>query len=168
MSYDGAFGFVGLYIVQSGRRGQGYGMPLWQRAMARLAGHNIGLDGVIAQQDNYRKPGFALAYRNIRYQGQGGGDAPDLRELVALPSVEVVADYERGLFPAPRAAFLRAWLTLPESHGAAYVDHEKWHGYGVARRCRVGWKVGPLFADSPDVAEALLASLAAKNLFTIS
>ena len=28
-----------------------------------------GLDGVVAQQANYRKSGFALAYANIRYGG---------------------------------------------------------------------------------------------------
>ena len=40
----------------------------------------VGLDGVVAQQQNYRKSGFALAYANIRYGGtvaasnaEGGG-----------------------------------------------------------------------------------------------
>jgi hypothetical protein len=28
-----------------------------------------------AQQGNYRKSGFKLAYRNIRHQGEGGDDA---------------------------------------------------------------------------------------------
>jgi hypothetical protein len=34
-------------------------------------------------------------------------------------------------------------------------------GYGVVRRCRSGVKVGPLFADDEDAAEALLAGLVA-------
>jgi hypothetical protein len=32
----------------------------------------------------------------------------------------------------------------------------------VIRRCRVGWKIGPLFADSAAYAEALFAGLAAQ------
>jgi hypothetical protein len=47
-------------------RGQGIGWRLWTRGMARLAGHLVGLDGVPAQQDNYRKSGFTLAWRNVR------------------------------------------------------------------------------------------------------
>ena len=33
-------------------------------------------------------------------------------------------------------------------------------GFGVLRQCRQGFKIGPLFADSPEIAEALFASLA--------
>jgi len=32
-------------------------------------------------------------------------------------------------------------------------------GYGYIRRCRTGFKIGPLFADSPDLADALLTAL---------
>ncbi len=71
--YGDAFGFLGLYIVQPSWRGKGYGYRLWQAGLAHLAGRNVGLDGVVAQQDNYRKSGFALAYRNIRFAGTGGG-----------------------------------------------------------------------------------------------
>ena len=68
VSYAGRYGFVGLYIVRPGFRGRGYGMRLWESAMARLRGHNVGLDGVVAQQGNYARSGFRFAYRNVRYQ----------------------------------------------------------------------------------------------------
>jgi hypothetical protein len=32
-------------------------------------------------------------------------------------------------------------------------------GYGMIRPCRTGWKIGPLFANTPDVAEALFQRL---------
>ena len=57
-------------------RGKGFGLKLWHAAMAYLNGRNVGLDGVLAQQANYRKSGFTLAYRNIRYQGKGDGSEP--------------------------------------------------------------------------------------------
>src|ERR1700754_624217 len=56
--YGEHFGFIGLYIVKPEFRGEGFGFRIWQHAMAYLAGRNIGLDGVVAQQDNYRQSGF--------------------------------------------------------------------------------------------------------------
>jgi len=74
VQYGDDFGFIGLYIVAPAMRGRGYGLAIWRAAMARLAGRNIGLDGVVAQQENYRKSGFRFAYNNARYAGVGGGD----------------------------------------------------------------------------------------------
>lgn len=159
--YGDAFGFVGFYIVVPERRGQGCGLPLWQAALARLAGRTVGLDGVPAQQDNYRRSGFALAHRNVRYQGMGGAVPPDAPELVAPPGPDALLAYERELFPAPRADFLSAWLALPGACHAAWVERGRLRGYAVARLCRSGWKVGPLFADAAGIADALLSRLAA-------
>ena len=74
--YGSGFGFIGFYIVRPNFRGQGYGLQIWNAAMARLAGRTIGLDGVVAQQDNYRKSGFVLAWNNARFEGLGGGPRP--------------------------------------------------------------------------------------------
>jgi hypothetical protein len=32
-------------------------------------------------------------------------------------------------------------------------------GYGVIRACRTGYKIGPLFADNPELAESLFLAL---------
>src|SRR5439155_19182457 len=66
VSYNGTFGFIGLYIVAAEHRGKGFGTALWRRAMHRLVGHNIGLDCVFGQQATYRKFGFTFAYRISR------------------------------------------------------------------------------------------------------
>src|SRR5690554_5744288 len=55
VKYGKSFGFVGFYIVKEEHRGKGFGWRIWQRAMESLAGRIVGLDGVVAQQDNYRK-----------------------------------------------------------------------------------------------------------------
>jgi GNAT superfamily N-acetyltransferase len=73
VAYDERFGFLGLYLVKAPYRGRGFGLKLWREAMDYLGGRKIGLDGVVAPQDNYRKSGFKLAYRNIRHEGMGGG-----------------------------------------------------------------------------------------------
>src|SRR5690606_21804245 len=45
VSYGSNFGFLGLYIVLPEHRGKGYGIALWNKAVAKLENRNIGLDG---------------------------------------------------------------------------------------------------------------------------
>ncbi len=162
VSYGG-FGFLGLYIVAEPYRGQGYGLALWQRAMDRLAGKNIGLDGVVAQQENYKKSGFRLAHRNLRYQGiipAGPGLPPDIAagESQAFPALLA---YDTRHFPEPRQTFLAAWLSAPEHRSLVCRRDGQVRGYGVIRRCLQGYKIGPLFADDSEIAQGLFQGLAA-------
>ena len=163
VSYDGRFGFIGLYIVVPQWRGQGIGWRLWTRGMERLAGHLIGLDGVPAQQDNYRRSGFTLAWRNVRYAGvaRGMSSRDDVAVLVPLTDVDfaIVCADDRRVFPAPRERFLRAWIGMPDAVGLACVQEGLLAGWGVIRRCREGHKIGPLVADSPAVASSLYRAL---------
>ena len=69
VNYGASFAFLGFYIVRADLRGRGYGLRIWNAAIAHAGTRVIGLDGVVAQQQNYRKSGFELAYANIRYGG---------------------------------------------------------------------------------------------------
>src|ERR1700757_5021457 len=69
VNYDESFAFLGFYIVRPDLRGRGHGLKIWNAAIAHAQARVIGLDGVVAQQDNYKKSGFKLAYANIRYGG---------------------------------------------------------------------------------------------------
>ncbi len=62
-------------------------MQIWNAALDYLKGRNIGLDGVIAQQENYQKVGFKLAYRNIRYQGVSGGKVLNDSSIINLSQI---------------------------------------------------------------------------------
>lgn len=161
--YGEDFGFIGFYIVKPEFRGKGFGLRLWQAAMTHLAGRNIGLDGVVAQQDNYQKSGFNLAYHNIRYQTQLA-DLPVEKKpnIVALATVpfDTLTTYDSTCFFAPRPAFLARWIDQPESRALGYITNGQLQGYGVIRQCRAGCKIGPLFADDPRIAEQLFAALA--------
>jgi ribosomal protein S18 acetylase RimI-like enzyme len=165
VSYDRQFGFIGFYIVIPEARGKGYGIRLWQAAMQRLAGQNIGLDGVIAQESNYMKSGFIRAYRNVRFENISCGlPAPQWPEIVDLQTVPFndVAVYDRQCFPAERTQFLNCWIKLPSSIALGYIEHDRLEGYGVIRRCGLGYRIGPLFADNPQIAERLYLGLIAK------
>ena len=162
VSYAGRFGFIGLYIVAPAWRRQGIGRRLWAEGMARLAGHVVGLDGVPAQQDSYRRSGFRLAWQNARFAGVAQRAArTEPAQIVPLSEVDFVslcAD-DRRIFPAPREAFLRCWTAMPDATGLAWLEQGRVAGWGLVRRCREGHKIGPLVADHPPVASALYAAL---------
>ena len=136
--YGSGFGFLGLYIVKAERRGRGFGFALWRAALDHLGERVIGLDGVVAQQENYRKSGFRLAYRNVRRRGVGGGAAPGaLTDLAAVPFDEI-ARYDASVFSAPREAFLKPWISQPQAAALGVVEESQlkrlWRSQGLPRR----------------------------------
>ena len=163
VNYSAGFAFLGFYIVRQDLRGRGLGLSIWNAAIAHAGPRVIGLDGVVAQQPNYRRSGFALAYANIRYGGVLA--APDAPRAGVIPLTEVplaaVQAYDATVFPAPRTAFLRAWIGSPGHVGRALVRDGRLAAWGVMRPCRKGRKIGPLAADDRAAAEAVLAALLA-------
>ena len=164
VNYDASFAFLGFYIVRADLRGKGYGLRIWNAAIAHAGRRVIGLDGVVAQQDNYRKSGFRLAYANVRYGGTVAAPAAPRASVIALSDVPVAAVEadDATVFPAPRSAFLRAWIGAPSHVGCALVRDGRPAGWGVIRPCRSGFKIGPLVADDRTTAETVLSALLAK------
>lgn len=169
-SYDGAFGFMGFFIVRPEFRGRGLGNTLWHARRDRLLGRlrsgaSIGLDGVFAMQDYYARGGFVFSHRDIRFRVDVPAHPPTARtddeDIVPLTAVpfEQVLDYDRTCFPARRATFLKGWITQPDALALGCRRDGKLGGYGVVRRCREGCKIGPLFADDARAAEALYTQL---------
>ena len=161
--YGGHFGFIGFYIVRPEFRGQGHGIALWRDAMKRLAGRTIGLDGVVAQQDSYRKSGFELAWNNVRHEGVARScERPDTRVVPVDPvgqATPELLEYDSAFFPDDRRRFVQHWITQSGSTALAARRGGVLAGYGVIRPCRIGFKIGPLFADDADVADRLLRAL---------
>ena len=162
--YGDSFGFLGFYIVHPDWRGRGYGLQLWQAAMKHLEHRNVGLDGVVAQQENYKKSGFTLAYRNIRYGGKAQGISSGSSELLPLSEVpfDAVVDYDASLFSLSRPSFLQQWIKPPGGAAFGLVREGRLAGYGVIRACQSGYKIGPLFAEEESGAEALFLGLTNK------
>jgi len=164
--YGARFGFIGFYIVRPALRGRGYGIALWRAGMERLAGRTVGLDGVVTQQDNYRRSGFVLAWNNVRCQGVArrsnlpASSGEDLAP-VGVPDDELLA-YDAAFFPDDRRTFVRAWTTQAGNAALAVRRAGKVVGYGVIRPCRAGFKVGPLFADDADLADRLWSALVSR------
>jgi ribosomal protein S18 acetylase RimI-like enzyme len=159
VNYDHQLAFLGFYIVRPDRRGRGYGRRIWQAGMAHACGRVVGLDGVLAQQENYRKSGFTLAHRNIRYGGRIDALAPSAAIPIKDVSFDLIEADDRTVFPASRPAFLRCWMGAPGHAGRALLRDGCLKAWGVIRPCRRGHKIGPLVADDLPSAEAVLRAL---------
>jgi Acetyltransferase (GNAT) domain len=160
VNYDERFSFVGFYIVRPDLRGRGFGLNIWQAGIARAGSRAIGLDGVVAQQENYRKSGFELGYNNIRYGGWVAAfDAPTTTVSLTKVPFDLIAADDATVFPAARHKFLRGWIAAPGHTGRALIRDGHLAAWGVIRPCRTSHKIGPLFADDRVAAEAVFAAL---------
>jgi len=160
--YSPSFAFVGFFIVRPSERKRGFGAQIWAAAMHRLATVPVvGLDAVLAQVHRYQAAGFAIAHSTTRHGGRVSGVVPpvDSRVRIVGPDlVDRIVEYDLACFPARRESFLRAWVG--QRYTVALLDDDVVLAWGTVRPCQSGWKIGPLFADTPDAAELVFCSLA--------
>lgn len=161
VSYDGLFGFMGFFIVKPEYRSKGIGKQLWlsrrDRLLSRLKPNaSIGMDGVLAMQDFYRKGGFELAFRDERYERKG--ETFNVHKNITSYSEKYLQKLQlmdSFCFGVPRTRFLLQWLQLPESRTFTFIQNQELKGYVLLRKAGTGYKIGPLFAENYPVAEAL-------------
>lgn len=181
--YNASYGFIGLFLVVPPQRGRGYGLQLWRHALQHLADVPcVGLEAAPDRIDDYAGWGFAPASPTTRWQrlAATGKPAPSpaapeppwcLLEGGAIPAAAVQRfDAERE--PSPRPHFLRQWLRHPAGTVLALVDRRGvCHGFGRVRPCLLangdGWRLGPLVAESPAAAVALLEGLLQRHPGTV-
>lgn len=160
-------GFMGLFIMRADLRQQGLGTILWtwrRDAMLRRLepGATVGMDGVFAMVHFYEKGGFRLAYRDLRYQGIARGHGPAGTEVLHDADFAEIEALDRSCFGAARTAFLKRWMGQEGAHVLGLRQAGRLVAYGVARPCRIGFKIGPLFADSAAHASCVLADILAR------
>lgn len=163
IKYGTSIGFIGLYIVREDLRGRGMGYPLWKAAIASLEGRTVGLDAVVAQQGNYARSGFAIAFNATRYSGKPQVTAPDdpCVQTIGLELIDQVMGYDSAFFPENRKEFLWHWLIEHSPYSVAYVEEGVVKGFGAIRLAESGYKIGPLCADNEQIANTVFCSLAA-------
>ncbi|WP_104665810.1 GNAT family N-acetyltransferase [Ensifer adhaerens] len=162
--YNDSYAFLGFFITRPDHRGQGIGRQLWQQAMSAADRRIVGLDGVVAQQDNYRRSGFVYAHANIRYGGVIDVVEPPGADLLEVAPVHMslLTDYDRRFVPARREVFLREWLKSSDGRRSAVLLRDGTvAAYGTIRACRNGFKIGPLFSDTETGADVVFRKLAA-------
>ncbi|WP_136442613.1 GNAT family N-acetyltransferase [Pacificoceanicola onchidii] len=161
VNHSADFAFLGLYIVRPAYRGQGIGLALWTHALKHAGPRTVGLDGVEAQQDNYRASGFAHAGGTTRYSGEIAArsdteiceiNAEDIPALIAM---------EAAASGSEKPDYLRVWLTAsPNRRTLALSQTGRVTGFCTVRACRTGAKIGPLIAANAADAERLIGHAA--------
>lgn len=161
VSYNGQFGFMGLFIVKPEYRSAGLGRQLWYQRrdtlLSRLnEGAAIGMDGVIAMQPFYAKGGFDIAFRDERYVRAGAAfEVHKNISPIGEDDLDAVLAYDALCFGFPRPQFMHPWLSLPGNKTFKYAEGDMLQGFAVVRKLISGYKIGPLFADNPTIAEEL-------------
>lgn len=159
--YDQDYAFCGLYIVDPEFRGRGLGLALTKARLDYCGDRNVGIDGVLENVEIYRRVGYQPFYKNHRFQTEACSLDFDRKSIQPI-SEKHIADilaYDRLCFPADREAFLREWIRQPDGKALVYCLSDQIQGFAIRRKCRQGYKVGPLFADNIHVAQELLNAL---------
>lgn len=175
VSYNGAFGFMGLYIVKTEYRSAGIGRKLWYQRrdtlLSRLKeGAAIGMDGVVAMQPFYEKGGFKIAFRDERYECMGSAYPIDEHiSPIADTDMDAVLAYDKICFGYERPQFMLPWLRMPGNKTFKYTEDGRLKGFAIVRKAHTGYKVCPLFADNDTIArrlyEACLDSVQGEPLY---
>lgn len=159
--YDERFAFCGFYIVDKAYRDKGYGLELTRARLNYIGDRNAGIDGVVNMLDKYARLGYQLAHNNARYRLDAFIEKPQSHpQVLPISTVDFseLSRYDRLHFPAYREQFLKCWVHHNKALG--FIEDGTLKGYGVIRACREGFKIGPLFADSPEIATTLFNHLA--------
>lgn len=162
VQYNEANSFLGLYLCEPSYRKHGFGLKLWKEGLSRVAGTTVGLDGVVEQQENYKKSGFEYAYRNIRYEGDADSarkyrDYSSFLRLATAHDIEGLLVLDAQVSGLDRSDYLKSWFTNTENRHT-YVGYATGviQGCATIRRCAVGHKIGPVIAKSKEFAEILI------------
>ncbi|MGW2638981.1 GNAT family N-acetyltransferase [Streptomyces sp. NPDC001348] len=163
VNHGADYAFLGCYLVRPDLRGRGHGITTWKTALAHAGNRTVGLDGVVAQQDNYRQSGFELAHRTIRFAGPAPeAEVPAGVRPAGPADLAAITAYDSACHPADRPRFLAPWVTAPGHRTMVRHDGDRLTGYGVIRPAHDGLRIGPLFADAPADARALFTALIAE------
>ena len=156
VAYDEDFGFMGFFIVKPEFRKKGYGKKLWAAALNYLGNCNIGLDSNIEMKEKYKEFGFKEAYNSTRYKItarniENTGKTLPLKQI----NFANLVIFDHLHFPTRRDVFLYNWIHQSEGQSFAVCKDEKIEGYTFIRKGLEGYRIGPLFALTPEVADTL-------------
>lgn len=171
-SYGARIAWVGMVLVDEAHRRQGIGQALLTQALAYLAARGVqtvALDSTPAGQPLYARLGFVDAFELARWRGPFpslAGVAVGVNGATVRPmqpaDLPAVTAYDAGVFGTDRAHILSELLAGHPASCVVAVRDGQVVGYALSRPGARAWHIGPVAADDPQTATALVAaSLAA-------
>jgi len=166
IKHDHNFFTLGPFIVHKSYRGQGIGEALWHVAMTQMVEEypdaHIALYAVSEQVDRYRKADFIPVLTIQRWY-------IDSSKLITSRSnqctsitnklIPSIGQYYHNNYVTNRDLLFNELLLKPETNGLVFMDDNVIKGFGFIRRCVRGFRIGALVADTPEIAQTLIAGL---------
>ena len=162
--FNGAFAWISMILVTAEFRRRGLATRLMQSCIDALHGQNLvpALDASPEGRQVYLPLGFRDVYRTTRLLAAqpptGGQGAPAGIAIAAMEEADLapVAAYDRAPAGIDRSDLMCNLLgRFPRAAAVARRDG-RICGYVLARDGRLCAQIGPLVADDPDIALALL------------
>ena len=165
LPYGDTFGWISMVLVLPEFRRRGHATTLLQHCMRHLraAGRIAVLDATPAGREVYRRLGFVDTWTFARHRREAGAHRPDSTPVAGLRALNEsdwprITEIDTPAFGADRVALLRA-LAARWPQGARVVERGgRLRGYAFGRDGREAHQIGPVIADEPAVAQALIAS----------
>ena len=162
------FAFIGHYMVDEPYQSGGYGILMWKAAMASInKDSNMAGDvteEIFSQSIDYQPKWCVQCIDLVASQAAFAlSQIPSSPEVTIQPASEVdfhdLLEYDTAVHVFPRQAFLEKWISAPNCHASvAFRGDGKIVGYIVVRstfKRGDGWRIGPLFADTAEIARNL-------------
>ena len=166
VGYENRLAVIGNHFVLPPYRGKGFGKALWDYAVEAAGDRPVRVNGLPDGRAFYASYGFRSLCNIIRYGGSvfaEGRISDDVYSARDIDFRELTA-FDAAFFGAPRPGFLKTWLETPAMVSLCLLKEGGIEGWGCMRRCRKGWRLGPVFARNPIFAEELLRTFAMKTI----
>lgn len=157
---------VGPFIVRDSERSKGYGAQIWQQVITRLTYYpeaTVLLYAVRKQIPRYQDEGFKSYQNHLRWVINTSHFSFEQHKHIPHPitskSLDAIAEYDRKIFGFCRKNTLTHALSAPSIKGYMIKLDNHIEGYGLIRPCIHGHRIGPLYANSLDIAKQLLLKL---------
>ncbi len=164
IKHSPTFFTLGPFIVQKSYRKQGIGEALWNVAMSRMnkehpAAHIV-LYAVSQQVERYKKSGFTPVQTIQRWYLPSNISSNNTSQCTAITQKQIPAlkQYNEKNNVINQIV-LSELLFKPDTKGLLFVVDDIIKGFGMIRRCVRGFRIGSLVADTPEIAQALIAEL---------
>jgi GNAT superfamily N-acetyltransferase len=171
VTYGAAFSWIGMVLVDPAYRRRGIGTALLHTAIAAARARGVPrLDATPQGAPLYAGLGFRAEYGIQRMLRPSGApellrDRTDRQPSALTPDrLQRVVRYDAPVFGADRRRVLAALRRRASDSAFLWIEDEMVRGYVLARDGSHADQIGPLVAETADIARALLvAALGARS-----